>query len=73
MPQKDVNSTFDYELLPAFAKHPFPVDDILIYGSLIVVHEIAIFISCIWWLNTDILFASVTTHVSLQFKVDLFI
>ena len=66
--RKETNITYEYIFI-ILAKHPFEIKNITVYTVLLLEQQILLLMSSVYWLNSDSLFAQLTTHITLQLKV----
>ncbi|XP_008215071.1 odorant receptor 276 isoform X1 [Nasonia vitripennis] len=67
--RESTNYTYDLSRRVILVKYPFEVTEISTYVILCLQEALFVFIQCIFWVNSDTLFAQVTTHIGLQFKI----
>lgn len=66
-----VNHTYDLSQTILLLKYPFKITRKSTFFFLIFQEAYVLYASGVYWIGSDALFAQITTHICLQFKVKL--
>ncbi|NP_001164421.1 odorant receptor 275 [Nasonia vitripennis] len=63
------NHTFDFTQTLFYLKYPFTIKTFPIYSTIVSIEAVNLIAQGIFWFLGDTLFAQVTTHICIQFKI----
>lgn len=63
------NNTYDFTTTLFYLKYPFAIDTFPVYSTIVSIEGANLLAQGIFWFLSDTMFAQVTTHICIQFKV----